>query len=50
MVRKGKMAIFGGSNISETEKVTPTKLGVYAFDINPYINEFFELISIDQIF
>ena len=50
MVRKGKLAVFGGSNISETEKVTPTKIGVYAFDINPYMNDFFELIPIDQIF
>ena len=50
MVGKGKLAVFGGSNISETEKVTPTKNGVYAFDINSYMNEFFELILIDQIF
>ena len=50
MVRKGKLAVFGGSNISETGEVTPTKIGVYAFDINPYMNEFFELIPIDQIF
>ena len=27
-----------------------TKIGVYAFDIKPYMNEFFELIPIDQIF
>ena len=50
MVGKEKLAVFGGSNISETGEVTPTKIGVYAFDINPYMNEFFELISIDQIF
>ena len=50
MVGKGKLAIFGGSNISETEKVMPTKIGVYAFDINTYMNEFFELIPINQIF
>ena len=47
MVRKGKMAIFGGSNISETEKVMPTKIGVHAFDINPYMHELFESIPID---
>ena len=47
MVRKGNLAVFEGSNISETEKVTPTKIGVYAFDINPYMHEFFEPIPID---
>ena len=31
MVRKGKLAIFEGSSISETEKVTPTKIGVDTF-------------------
>ena len=50
MVRKGELAVFGGSNISETGEVTPTKNGVYAFDIKPYMHEFFELIPIDQIF
>ena len=34
MVRKGKMAIFESSGISETGEVTPTKIGVHAFDIN----------------
>ena len=47
MVGKEKLAIFESSNISETEKVTPTKIGVYAFDINLYMHEFFELIPID---
>ena len=47
MVRKGKLAIFEGSNISETGKVTPTKIGVYACDINPNLHEFFEPIPID---
>ena len=36
-----------GSHISETEKATPTKNGVHAFDINPYLHEFFEPIPID---
>ena len=27
MVRKGNLAVFEGSNISETEKVPPTKIG-----------------------
>ena len=28
-------------------KATPTKIGVHACYINPYMNEFFELITID---
>ena len=32
MVRKGKLAIFEGSGISETKKTTPTKIGMHAFD------------------
>ena len=33
-------------NISETGKMTPTKIGVHACDINPYMHEFFEPILI----
>ena len=44
MVRKGKLAIFEGSGISKTKETTPTKIGVYACDINPNLHEFFELI------
>ena len=47
MVRKGKLAVFEGSSISETGKVTPTKIGVYACDINPNLHEFFEPIPIN---
>ena len=47
MVRKGKLAVFEGNNISETEEVPPTKIGVHACDINPYLLEFFEPIPID---
>ena len=47
MGRKGNLAIFEGSGISETGEVTPTKIGVHACDINPYLHEFFELIPID---
>ena len=47
MVRKGNLAVFEGSNISETGEVTPTKIGVYELDVNPYLHEFFELIPID---
>ena len=34
MVRKGNLAVFEGSSISETREVTPTKIGVHTFDIN----------------
>ena len=47
MVGKGNLVIFESSNISETEEVTLTKIGVHAFDINPYWHQFFELIPID---
>ena len=47
MVRKGKLAVFEGSFISETGRVTPTKIGVLACYINPYLHEFFEPIPID---
>ena len=47
MVRKGKMAVFESNSISETGKGTPTKIGVHAFDINPYLHKFFESIPID---
>ena len=47
MVGKGKLAIFEGSNISETEEVTPTKIGVHTFDMSLYLHEFFEPIPMD---
>ena len=47
MGRKGNLAIFEGSDISETIEVTSTKIGVYACDINPYLHEFFEPILIN---
>ena len=47
MVRKGNLAVFESSSISETRVTTPTKIGVYALDINHYLNEFFEPIPID---
>ena len=34
MVRRGNLAVFQGSSISETEEVTPTKIGVQACDID----------------
>ena len=47
MVRKGNLAVFEGTVISETEETTPTKIGVHACYINPYLHEFFESIPID---
>ena len=47
MGRKGNLAVFESSGISETGVVTPTKIGVYVCDINPYLHEIFELIPIN---
>ena len=47
MVRKGKLAVFESSGISETKIAAPTKIGVHAFDIHTYMHEFFELIPIN---
>ena len=47
MVRKGNLAIFEGTNISETKEVKPTKIVVHVCDINFYLLEFFELIPIN---
>ena len=47
MVGKGNLGVFESSSISETEEVTPTKIGVHALGINPYLHEFFEPIPID---
>ena len=47
MVGKGNLAVFESSGISETGEVTPTIIGVHAFDINLYLHEFFEPIPID---
>ena len=44
MGRKGKLAIFESSIISETGEVSPTKIGVYVCYINTYMHEFFEPI------
>ena len=41
MGRKGKLAFFESSNISETGEVMPTKIGVYACYINTYLHDFF---------
>ena len=47
MGRKGNLAVFESSSISETIEDTPTKIGVHAFDVNPYLHEFFEPILIN---
>ena len=38
MVRKGNLAVFEGSDISESGETTPTKIGTHAYLINPYLN------------
>ena len=47
MVRKGNLAVFEGSSISETGKAPPTKISVHVCDINLYLHEFFEPIPIN---
>ena len=47
MGRKGNLAVFESSGISETGGDTPSKIGVHKLDINPYLHEFFEPISIN---
>ena len=47
MVGKGNLVVFESSNISKTGETTPTKIGVHALDVNPYLHEFFELILIN---
>ena len=47
MARKGNLAVFEGSSISETREALPTKFGVHACDINLYLHEFFEPIPVD---
>ena len=47
MVGKGKLAVFEGSNYSETEEVTSTNIGVHAYHMSLYLHEFFEPVPID---
>ena len=46
MVRKGNLAIFESSSISKTREATPTKIGVHALHIHPYLHEFFEALNL----
>ena len=47
MVRKGNLAIFESSNISETRMAAPIKIGVHAQYMDLYLHEFFEPILND---
>ena len=47
MGRKGNLAVFESSNISEIREVTPTKIGVHACYINTYLHDFLEPIPIN---
>ena len=47
MGRKGNLAVFESSSISETEEATATKIGMHACYINPYLHEFFGPIPIN---
>ena len=47
MVKKGNLAVFEGSSISETKEVTPTKIGVHVCHMCLYLHEFFEPILIN---
>ena len=50
MARRGNLAVFESSGISETRESTLTKIGVHAFDINLYMHEFLEPIPINKFF
>ena len=47
MFRKGNLAVFESSGISETRKATPTKIGAHACYIKAYLHEYFEPIPIN---
>ena len=47
MGRRGNLVVFESSGISETEEVTPTKIGVDVCYINIYLHDFFEPIPIN---
>ena len=47
MGQKGNLAVFESIGISETEEVMPTKIGVHACYINPYLHDFFQPIPSD---
>ena len=41
MGRKGKLAVFESSNISETREITPTKIGIHVCYIKAYYARIF---------
>ena len=41
MGRKGKLAVFESSNISETGEITPTKIGIHVCYIKAYYARIF---------
>ena len=45
--RKGNLAVFESSSISETGEATATKIGMHTCYINPYLHEFFGRILIN---
>ena len=47
MGRKGNLAVFESSSISETGEAMPTKIDMYVCYINIYLHDFFEPIPID---
>ena len=47
MGRKGNLAVFESSNISETREVTPTKIGVHVCYINSYLHDLIFLMTMD---
>ena len=47
MVRKGNLAVFESSGISEIRKTTPTNIGANVCYIKAYLHEFFEPIPIN---
>ena len=53
MARKGKLAVWKQlerSKIFKTKEARPTKIGVHALNINPYLHKFLETILFDFIF
>ena len=50
MVGKGNLAVFESSSISEIEEGAPTKIGVHALLVNPYLHKFFELFQSIKFF
>ena len=43
---KGNLAGFESSGISENGEASPTKIGVHALLIHPYLHEFFEALNL----